>query len=178
VGCVEGFAVWLTGIPASGKSTIAKVLAERLAKRGVKVQVLESDEVRRVLMPRQGYTEEERDSFYRALTYVGELLVKNGVNVVLDATANKRKYREEARKRIAKFVEVYVKCPLEVAMRRDPKGLYRRALKGEITELPGLQRAYEEPLSPEVVVESDRESPEEAAAKIEAKLLELGYLEA
>lgn len=171
-----GFAVWITGIPASGKTTIARALRERLERRGVKVEVLESDEVRRRIAPRLGYSEEDRDDFYRALVYVAELLVRNGVNVVLDATANKRAYREEARSRLPRFVEVYVKCPLEVAMRRDPKGLYAKALRGEIADLPGLQRPYEEPLSPELVVESDREGPERAAERIEAKLEELGYL--
>ena len=173
---MEGFAVWLTGIPSSGKSTIARALEERIKARGVKVQILESDEVRKSLTPRPTYTEDEREAFYRALVYIGELLVKHGVNVVFDATANKRVYRDEARRRLSRFLEVYVKCPLEVAINRDPKGLYRKALRGEITELPGLQKPYEEPLNPEVVVEADRERPEDAAAKIERKLKELGYL--
>lgn len=167
-----GFAIWLTGIPSSGKSTIAQALGKRLKDRGIKVEVLESDRVRKFI-PQSSYTEEGRDAFYRALIHIGKLLVKNGINVVFDATANKRIYRDEARSSIPKFVEVYVKCPLEVAMKRDPKELYKKALSGEIKELPGLQARYEEPLSPEVVINSVKESPEDAAIKIELKLKEL-----
>jgi adenylylsulfate kinase len=173
---VNGFAVWLTGIPSSGKSTIAKILASRLRGAGLKVEVLESDEVRRYLTPRPTYSEEERDAFYSALTYIGELLVKNGVNVIFDATAHKRAYREEARRRIKNFVEVYVKCPLEEAMRRDSKGLYRRASLGETSTLPGLQVPFEEPTNPEVMVDTSKLSPEEAARAVEVKLRRLGFL--
>ncbi|MEM4700366.1 MAG: adenylyl-sulfate kinase [Candidatus Nezhaarchaeales archaeon] len=171
-----GFAVWLTGIPSSGKSTIAKKLKEKLETRGVGVEVLESDEIRKHLTPRPTYTEEERDAFYSALTFIGELLVRHGINVVFDATAHKRAYRDEARRRIEKFVEVYVKCPLDEAMRRDPKGLYRRSLKGEISSLPGLQVPYEEPLNPDVVVDTSKLSPDEAAEAIISKLRERGLI--
>ena len=173
---MEGFAVWLTGIPSSGKSTIARRLASKLREAGLDVEVLESDEVRKRLTPRPTYSEEERDAFYSALTYVGELLVKHGVNVVFDATAHKRAYRDEARRRIKKFVEVYVKCPLKEAMRRDVKGLYRKALAGEITTLPGLQVPFEEPLKPEVEVDTSKLSLEEAVEAVVRKLREHGYL--
>lgn len=173
---MSGFAVWLTGIPSSGKSTIAKRLEERLRAYGVDVEVLESDEVRRRLTPHPTYTEEERDAFYSALVFIGELLVKHGVNVIFDATAHKRAYRDEARRRISKFIEVYVKCPLDEAMRRDPKGLYRRALKGELSSLPGLQVPYEEPLDPELVVDTLKVGPDEAAEAVVLKLKERGFL--
>jgi len=169
----EGFAIWITGLPASGKSTIAKALTKKLAEQGVKVQILESDELRRVLTPKPSYTEEERDNFYRALTYIGRLLVNNGVNVIFDATANKRKYRDEARKHIKRFLLVYAKCPLKVCMERDPKGIYKAALEGRATTVPGLQVEYEEPEEAEVVVETDKEQPEEAVAKILRRAREL-----
>jgi len=173
----KGWAVWITGLPSSGKSTIAKALKRGLEKRDVDIQILESDEVRRVLTPRPSYTEEERDTFYGALVYIGELLVNNGVNVIFDATANKRRYREEARRRIGRFLEVYVKCPLEVCITRDVKGIYRQALKGGASTVPGLQASYEEPLKPNVTTDSTRESPEEAVRKIIKVLRERGFLE-
>lgn len=173
---MSGFAIWLTGIPSSGKSTIAKGLEARLRELGVDVEVLESDVVRRYLTPRPTYSEEERDAFYSSLVFIGELLVRHGVNVIFDATAHKRAYREEARKRIEKFVEVYVKCPLEEAMRRDVKGLYRRAMTGEVTSLPGLQVPFEEPSSPDVVVDTSRLKPEEAVEVIIRKLRAKGFL--
>ena len=169
----EGFAVWLTGVPSSGKTTIAKALEKKLKEKGINVQILESDELRRVLTPKASYTEEERDIFYNAMAYIGWLLVKNGVNVIFDATANKRKYRDNARRLIKNFIEVYVKCPLKVCMERDPKGLYKKALKGEVKRLPGLQAVYEEPSNPEVIVNTDRETVDECVRKIMEKIEEI-----
>lgn len=172
----KGWAVWITGLPSSGKTTIAKAVRGRLEERGVGVQILESDEVRRVLTPRPTYTEEERETFYSALAYIGGLLAENGVNVIFDATANRRRYREEARSRIERFLEVYVKCPLEVCIERDVKGIYRRALKGEAKTVPGLQAPYEEPLEPDVTIDCVTDSPEEAANRIIETLREKGFL--
>lgn len=162
----EGWAIWITGLPSSGKSMIARALKKALEQHNVGAEVLESDVVRKVVTPNPTFTEEERDTFYRLLVYVGELLVKNGVNVIFDATANRRMYREEARNLIAKFLEVYVKCPLDVCVRRDAKGIYARAVKGEAKSVPGLQTFYEEPLKPEVTLDSVSESPEEGAQRI------------
>jgi adenylylsulfate kinase len=173
----KGWAVWITGLPSSGKSTIAKALKRGLEERDFDVQILESDELRRILTPSPSYTEEERDTFYGALVYIGELLINNGVNVIFDATANKRRYRDEARRRIKRFLEVYVKCPLEVCIARDVKGIYRQALKGEASTVPGLQSSYEEPLKPDVTTDSTRESPEKAAHRIIGALRERGFLE-
>ncbi len=168
----EGWALWLTGLPSSGKSTIARALAERLGRMGVRVQILETDELRKVLTPNPRYTEEERDFFYNAMVYIGTLLVRNGVNVIFDATANRRRYRDRARSRIRRFAEVYVKCPLEVCVERDVKGIYRAALEGRAKTVPGLQAPYEEPLNPEVVVETDRMTVEECVEKILTELSE------
>lgn len=160
------FAIWITGLPASGKTTIRKALVKRLEDAGIKVQVLESDELRRILTPKPTYSIEERDSFYRAMIYIGKLLIKNGVNVIFDATANKRLYRDKARGAVTNFIEVFVKCPISVCMQRDPKGIYKKAKEGEATTVPGLQELYEEPLNPEIVIESDKENPEEGAERI------------
>ena len=160
------FAIWITGLPASGKSTIRKALVNRLEDAGIHAQVLESDELRKIITPKPSYSLEERDNFYNVMVYIGELLVRNGVNVIFDATANKRLYRDNARGAITNFIEVFVKCPLSVCMQRDPKGIYKKAKKGEAATVPGLQELYEEPLNPEIIVESDKEDPEAAAEKI------------
>lgn len=173
---MTGWVMWVTGLPSSGKSTLASGLAERLRRLGVRVEVLESDELRRVLTPRPSYSEEERRWFYGVLVYIAGLLARNGVNVVIDATGNRRGYRELARRRFERFVEVYARCPLEVCMKRDVKGLYRRALEGCIKTLPGLQTPYEEPKNPEVTVDTDRLSPEEAVEAVLEALRRLGYL--
>lgn len=160
------FAIWITGMPASGKSTIRKALVKRLEEAGIHAQVLESDELRKIITPKPSYSLEERDNFYRIMAYIGELLVRNGINVIFDATANKRSYRDKARGAITNFIEVFVKCPLAVCMQRDPKGIYKKAKEGKAATVPGLQELYEEPLNPEIIVESDKEEPEAAAEKI------------
>lgn len=164
------FAVWLTGPPASGKSTVARVLAEELRQRGIEVAILESDVLRRVLTPHATYTDEDRDSFYGALAYVGKLLVDHGVAVIFDATANRRAYRDRARSMISRFIEVYVDCPREVCALRDPKGLYRKAASGRLATLPGVQAAYEAPLQPDVVVSGAAQSPAASAHAIVEQL--------
>ena len=141
----EPFAVWITGLPASGKSTLAKALKGELSARSVEAAILESDELRRVLTPKPRYDEEERDTFYGAMVHIGLLLLRHGVPVIFDATANRRRYRDRARGLIPRFYEVYVDTPLEVCRSRDPKGLYRAAPGS----LPGLQAPYEPPLHPE-----------------------------
>jgi len=148
-----------------------------LAQLGVRVQVLESDELRRVLTPEPTYTERERDWFYGVMAWIGWLLVKNGANVIFDATANRRAYRERARRMIGpeRFMEVYVRCPVEVCMRRDRKGLYKMALEGKIKSLPGLQAPYEEPLEPDVVVDTSSMGPEECVEAVLKKVLQRFY---
>jgi len=173
----SGWAIWITGLPSSGKSTISRLLAKKLEEKGIRAQVLESDELRRVLTPRPKYTEEERDWFYHVMAWIGWLLVKNGTNVIFDATANKRAYRERARQLIGpeRFAEVYVRCPLEVCMARDVKGIYKLALEGKASTVPGLQVPYEEPLDPAVVVDTSVMGPEECVELIMRKILELFY---
>ena len=171
-----GFAVWITGLPASGKSTVAVALVRELSARGVDVAVLESDALRRVFTPHPRYDEEERQVFYGAMVYVGRLLTEHGVSLIFDATANRRAYRDRAREQIPKFLEVFVDCPLAVCIARDPKGIYRKALEKTATTVPGVQVAYEPPEHPDVVVKGDQELPAIAAQRVVAKLIERGYL--
>jgi adenylylsulfate kinase len=172
------FAVWLTGLPASGKSTIARALVRELSARGLDPAVLESDALREVLTPKPTYHEEEREAFYRAMGWIGALLVRHGVPVVFDATANRRVYRAPAREAIERFVEVFVDCPLEVCMARDPKGIYRRAQQGGATTVPGLQAPYESPERPDATVSGARDTPAAAAAAIVRVLEQRGYIPA
>ncbi len=169
----EGFAVWITGLPASGKSTVARALAAEMRARGWNVEVLESDALRQVLTPRPRYDEAEREVFYAQMAFIGALLARHGVAVIFDATANRRAHRELARRQIPRFLEVYVDTPLEVCMRRDPKGIYREA-----RNVPGLQAAYEPPLDPDLVIHGDLDDSQAAARRIVGKLTGTGFINA
>jgi adenylylsulfate kinase len=149
----QGFAVWITGIPSSGKSSITRELVKKLHALSVPVVVLESDEMRRILTPEASYSQDERDRFYRTLAFIGEVITRNGINVIYDATANKRAYRDQARMLIPSFIEAYVRCPLEICMQRDPKGIYSRATTGAATTVPGIQSPYEPPMNPEITLD-------------------------
>ena len=162
----SALAIWLTGLPASGKSTVVAALKPQLEGMGCAVEVLESDAVRRVLTPVPTYSHAERDLFYRALAFMGARLVAHGVTVIFDATANRRAYRDFARSVIPRFIEVAVECPLELCMQRDYKGTYRRGQEGESTTVPGLQEPYEAPLNPEVRIDTTKLSAKDAAGKV------------
>ena len=162
----SSIAIWLTGLPASGKSTIVAALKPQLEGIGCVVEVLESDAVRQVLTPTPTYSHAERDLFYRALAFMGARLAAHGVTVIFDATANKRAYRDFARSLIPKFIEVAVDCPLDLAMQRDYKGTYRRGQRGESSTVPGLQDPYEAPLNPEVRIDTTKVTASEAAEMI------------
>jgi adenylylsulfate kinase len=168
----EAFAIWITGLPASGKSTIATALKVQLADRGVDVAVLESDVLRKVFTG--DYDARGREAFYQQIAFVGSLLVEHGIPVVFDATANRRAYRERARTQIGRFIEVYVNVPLETCMARDPKGIYRRGAAGEATHVPGIQDPYEPPEAPDIVLLG--KDPESDAQRIIQKLIENGYV--
>ncbi len=170
------FAVWLTGLSGSGKSSLAKELAGQLHARGIEAAVLESDVLRTQITPFARYEEAERDMFYEILADLGAAIVERGRPVIFDATANRRAYRERGRAKIARFAEVYVSTPLEVCVQRDPKGLYRAAREGKATTVPGVQAAYEAPLSPELVISGSRTTPQEGVAEIIALLERRGWL--
>lgn len=171
----EGFAVWLTGLPSSGKSALAAAMEEWMAQKGVKTQILDSDELRKKLTPDPRYTDRERDWFYDMIVFLAELLTRNGVNVLVAATAPRQAYRDEARRRIRHFAEVHVDCPKDVCRARDPKGLWRKAERGEITTLPGAGAEYEAPALPDVRVDTARLTVAAAASRICEHLEGMGF---
>jgi adenylylsulfate kinase len=170
------FVVWLTGLPASGKSTLRRALVEQLARRGVRPAVLESDELRRWLTPDASYAPSQRDLFYRCVVLAARLLAENGVPVVIDATANRRAWRDAARAAVPRFAEVFVSTPLDVCIARDPKGIYRRGLEKSGGHVPGLHEPYEPPARPELTLRGDQVPPDDAAARVVALLDARGWI--
>ena len=162
----KAFAIWITGLPASGKSTIVSALKPQLEAMGLAVEVLESDEVRRVITPTPTYSEAERDLFYRALAFTGQKLVAHGVTVVFDATASRRAYRDFAKSMIPRCIEVSVECPLATCMERDWKGTYRKGQLGESLTVPGLQSPYEAPVNPDLRIDTTTTPSGDAAHQI------------
>ena len=161
----HGFIVWLTGLPASGKTTIAHFMQKQLANEGIKTIVIDSDQMRKILTPDPTYDDAERSWFYRALTDLALWLAQNELNVLIAATANRRAYRVPIRQRAEHYAEVFVKCDLEICIQRDPKGIYARALRDETRTVPGMGSPYEAPFTPEVIIDSG-EYPAETAATI------------
>ncbi len=172
----QGFTLWLTGMSGAGKSTLARILEERLRAACRPVEVLDGDLVRTHLSKGLGFTKEDRDENIRRIGFVCELLSRNGVAVIVAAISPYREARESVRARIPCFVEVHVACPLGVLVERDTKGLYQRALAGEILHFTGVSDPYEPPASAEVVLDTDSETPEQCAARIWATLINLGYV--
>ncbi len=172
----RGFTIWFTGLSGAGKTTVAERLYQVLQERGLKVEMLDGDVVRTNLSKGLGFSKEDRDTNIRRIGFVCKLLTRNGVAAIASAISPYRAVRDEVRSDIGDFVEVYAKCPLDVLQERDVKGLYAKAIKGEIANFTGVSDPYEEPLNAEVVLESDKETVDESLAKLVAKLEELGYL--
>jgi len=172
----KGFTLWFTGMSGAGKSTISRALELRLRERGARVEVLDGDVVRTHLSKGLGFSKDDRDENIRRIGFVCELLSRNGVIAIAAAISPYRTVREEVRARIPNFVEVFVECPIEVLAERDVKGLYKRALAGEIPNFTGVSDPYEAPVNPEVTVNSSTESPEESAERIWATLERLGLV--
>jgi adenylylsulfate kinase len=172
----RGFTVWFTGLPSSGKSTLAGMLFADLEARGMKVELLDGDVVRTNLSKGLGYSREDRDTNILRIGWVAERLTYHGVAVIVSAISPYRATRDQVRKQVGDFVEVYVSCPVEECARRDVKGLYEKAMRGEITEFTGVSDPYEPPASPEVTVETDKLSPEASIDLILNRLSEIGYL--
>jgi ATP sulfurylase/adenylyl-sulfate kinase len=171
-----GFTIWLTGLSGAGKSTLARELEQALRDRQRHVEVLDGDEVRENLSKGLGFSKEDRDTNIRRIAYVAKLVSRSGGVAITAAISPYRAIRDEARAQIGPFVEVYVRCPLNVLIQRDTKGLYAKALRGEIAQFTGVSDPYEDPLASEVVVDTDIESVEESTRKVLNKLESLGYL--
>lgn len=172
----EGFTIWFTGLSGAGKTTITTRLQTLLRQRGCRVEVLDGDVVRMNLSKGLGFSKEDRDINIRRIGFVCHLLSRNGVIAIAAAISPYRAVRDEVRAQVGRFVEVFVKCPLDELVRRDVKGLYARALRGDLPNFTGVSDPYEEPLAPEVVVETDKETVEESVAKILLTLERLRYL--
>jgi len=173
---MKGFTVWFTGLPSSGKTTLARMLEKELKERGFSVEVLDGDEVRERLSKGLGFSKEDRDENIWRIAYVARLITNSGGVAITCAISPYRDLREKARMEIGRFIEVYVRCPVEECIRRDVKGLYKKALSGEIKNFTGISDPYEEPLNPETIVGTHRETPEESLNKIISGLTNLGYL--
>ena len=172
----RGFTLWFTGLPCSGKSTIADTVADELRQRGVRAERLDADIIRKHLWRELGYSKEDRDENIRRVTFLAKLLTRNGIAVLTSFISPYRELREHARREIGDFVEIYVRCPVEICMERDTRGMYKKALAGEIQNFTGISDPYEEPLNPELLIESDKEPLKESVARVIAKIKELGYI--
>ena len=168
-----GATIWFTGLPSSGKSTIARDVYQRLLDRGLPVELLDGAEVRESLSRGLGFSKEDREEHIRRMGYVAKLLSRNGVIAVCAAVSPYRATRDEVRRNTRRFVEVYVECPVAVAEQRDTDGWYAKARRGEVAEFTGVNAPYEPPMAPEVHIHSDRESVDDAATKVLACLEDL-----
>jgi adenylyl-sulfate kinase len=176
----KGFTLWFTGLSGAGKTTLTEALLPQLRERGVPVEVLDGDEVRTNLSKGLGFSKEDRDTNIRRIGYVSRLLARNGVGVIAAAISPYREIRDEVRTSIeadgAVFVEVFVSASLDTLVARDVKGLYKKAIAGEIKQFTGVSDPYEAPLNPELVVNSDRDTVEESVRQVLAKLEELDLI--
>jgi adenylylsulfate kinase len=172
----KGFTLWFTGLSGAGKTTLARLVEIELKNRGHRVEVLDGDIIRTNLSKGLGFSKEDRDTNIRRIGFVCHLLSRNDVVAIAAAISPYREIRDEVRQQIGDFVEVYVHCPIDVLAERDVKGLYKKALAGEIKNFTGIDDPYEEPVNPEVIIHSDSETPEESAARIVTRLEVLGYV--
>ncbi len=172
----KGFTLWFTGLSGAGKSTLARMIEDRLRGLGCRVELLDGDVVRTHLSKGLGFSKEDRDENIRRIGFVCQILSRNGVIAIGAAISPYRAIRDEVRGRIENFVEVYMECPLEVLVERDVKGLYKKALAGEIKQFTGVSDPYEAPLDPEVRINSSAEAPEKSLERIWETLLRLGLI--
>ena len=173
----QGFTVWFTGLSGAGKTTIADAIEPLLRERGItKLEKLDGDIVRTHLSKGLGFSKEDRDTNIRRIGWVAEVLTRNGVCVLASAISPYREIRDEVRRHVGNFVEVYVSCSIPELTRRDVKGLYEKAIKGELPNFTGVSDPYEAPLNPEVTVDSEKEELSESVARVMAKLEALGYV--
>ncbi|TSA51649.1 adenylyl-sulfate kinase [archaeon] len=173
----KGVTVWFTGLPCSGKTTIADRVAEVLREKGHKVERLDGDTVRKSLTSDLGFSKEDRDENIKRVTFVAKLLTRNGVKVLATFVSPYIERRRKSREEIGEFMEVYVRCPVDECMKRDVKGMYRKALAGEITGFTGVDDPYEEPPNPELILDTDKGTVEESVQKVLEKMESLRYLQ-
>jgi len=162
---IPSFAVWLTGLPLSGKTTIGDSVYEKLRKEGIKVQRLDSKDIR-VLLPEVGYTRGERNLHIKRVGYLVSILEKNGVSSVASFISPYKESRDFVKQNVKNFIEVYIKAPVEVCMKRDKRGMYKRALNGEIKNFTGISDVYEEPQNPDIIIDTEKLSIDKAVEKI------------
>jgi adenylylsulfate kinase len=172
----RGFTVWFTGLSGAGKTTVAEIVEKELRERGRRVEVLDGDIVRTNLSKGLGFSREDRNINVLRIGFVANLLTRNGVAVIVSAISPYKEARDQVRRRIIDFVEVFVDVPLEVAAERDVKGLYKKAFAGEIEGFTGVSDPYEPPVAPDLVLKTDQEEPHESARKVIEKLEFFGYL--
>ena len=172
----KGVFLWFTGVPASGKSTIGRGVEKALKDRGILVENLDADEIRANLSPDLGYTAKDRDTNTKRLAFMGKMLTRNGVSAIVAAVSPLRSHRDRARSYVDNFVEVWVKASLEECKKRDPKGLYKRAERGEINDIAGWHMPFEEPEKAEVIVDTNNETVEQSVAKVMLALETIGYI--
>ncbi len=171
----QGVTIWFTGLSGAGKTTLARLVEAELRALGKKVEVLDGDLVRTNLCKDLGFSKEDRKSNVQRIAFVCEVLSRNGIVAIAASISPYREVRQEVREKIGHFIEVYCKCPLDVVIRRDTKGLYRKALDGEIMNFTGISDPYEEPLAAEIILETDKETPERCVEKLLDKLKQVGY---
>lgn len=174
---MKGVTIWFTGLSGSGKTTIAQIVCSQLKERGYKVEMFDGDVIRTNLSKGLGFSKEGRDENIKRVGFVCELLTRNDVIAIAVCISPYKEARDFNRKRIGSFIEVYTKCSLDECIKRDPKGNYKKALAGEIKNYTGIDDPYEEPVNPEVTVETDKETPEVCVKRVLDKLSELDYLE-
>ena len=173
----KGFTLWFTGLSGSGKSTVANIIEKRLREGGAKVEVLDGDIVRTNLSKGLGFSKEDRDTNIRRIGFVCNMLSRNGVVAISAAISPYKDVRDEIRAQAETFVEVYAECDLDTLVARDVKGLYKKALAGEIKNFTGVSDPYEAPENPEIAINSATESPEESAEKVWSSLIERGLVQ-
>lgn len=172
----RGFTLWFTGLPCSGKTTVSEIVGKEFRERGLNVEILDGDELRRNLSKDLGFSKEDRETHIKRVGFIAKLLSRNNVATLAAFVSPYREVRKYLRIEIGNFIEVYVKCPVEVCIKRDVKGMYKKAIEGEIQNFTGISDPYEEPLEPEIIVETDKEMPMESAQKVIQRLESMEYI--